>query len=39
MSKNKMTADHSALELGTMLLMNGHNANALEMRKFINGFN
>lgn len=39
MSKHEETKDHSAIELGMMLLMSGKlNANH-DMRKFIEGFN
>lgn len=39
MSKHPETANHSALKLGTMLLMGGHLNTPAEMRKWILGFN
>ena len=39
MSKHPETKDHSALQLGMMLLMGGHLSNPAKMREFINGFN
>ncbi len=39
MSKHPETANHSALELGMMLLMGGHLSSPDKMRKFILGFN
>lgn len=39
MRKHEGTRDHSALQLGMMLLMNGHNNTVAEMQRFIEGFN
>lgn len=39
MGKHPQTEDHSALMLGHMLLLSGHNNSAPEMRRFIEGFN
>jgi hypothetical protein len=39
MKNHPETEDHVALELGMMLMMNGHLSTAPEMRKFIEGFN
>lgn len=39
MNKHPETQDHSAIQLGVMLLMGGHNRGTEEMRKFIEGFN
>ena len=39
MSKHSETANHSALQLGTMLLFGGHLSTSNEMKKWINGFN
>ena len=39
MGKHKETADHSAIELGLMLMLGGHNDTPDAMEKFINGFN
>ncbi len=39
LNKHSETEGHSAIELGMMLLMNGHLSTPLDMRKFINGFN
>ncbi len=39
MSKHEETRDHSAIGLGVMLLMGGHNQGTEEMRNFIEGFN
>lgn len=35
--KHPETEDHAALELGMMLMMNGHLATAQKMREFIDG--
>lgn len=37
--KHEETADHSAIELGAMLMFNGHLSTQEEMRRFIEGFN
>jgi len=39
MGKHPLTEDHSALMLGHMLLLSGHNNTDGEMRLFIEGFN
>jgi len=39
MSKNNETADHIALQMGTMLLLSGNLDNDHQMREWINGFN
>ena len=39
MKKHPETANHSALELGMMMLMAGHLSTPDKMRKFILGFN
>lgn len=39
LGKHKETQDHSAIELGMMLMISGNLSTAGEMRKFINGFN
>lgn len=39
MSKHEETKDHSALQLGLMMMMGGHLDSPHEMTKFINGFN
>jgi hypothetical protein len=39
MRKHEETRNHSAIELGTMMMLGGHLNTAEEMRKFINGFN
>jgi len=39
MRKHPETANHSAIGLGMMLLMNGNLNTPKEMRDFINGFN
>lgn len=39
LGKHEETANHSAIELGTMMMMSGNLSNAEAMRKFINGFN
>ncbi len=39
MSKHEETANHSAMELGMMLLMGGHLQSEKEMRDWITGFN
>ena len=39
MSKHEETANHKALELGTMLLLGGHLTTQHQMREWINGFN
>jgi hypothetical protein len=39
MGKHNDTANHSALQLGMMMLFGGHNQTNEEMKKFINGFN
>jgi len=36
--KHPDTADHLAIELGSMLLFEGHLSTVAEMRKFIEGF-
>jgi len=39
MGKHDETRDHSAIQLGLMLMMGGHNETAREMKTFIEGFN
>jgi len=39
MNNHPETQNHSAIMLGMMLLMGGHNQTPSEMKKFINGFN
>lgn len=39
MSKHNETAHHMALEMGTMLLINGLLESQHQMREWINGFN
>lgn len=39
MTKHPETDGHSALELGTMLLIGGHLSNNKQMRDWITGFN
>ena len=39
MSKHPETEKHSALMMGMMLLMGGHNQTPDAMERFINGFN
>ena len=39
LNKHPETANHSAMELGMMLLMGGHLSAPQKMREFINGFN
>ena len=39
LGKHEKTAGHSAIALGTMMVMGGQLKNAAEMEKFINGFN
>jgi hypothetical protein len=39
MGKHTDTCDHSAIQLGHMMLMSGHLSTARDMRKFIEGFN
>ncbi len=39
MRKHTETENHSAIELGMMMLMGGHLSTQEEMRKFILGFN
>jgi hypothetical protein len=39
MGKHDGTKGHSALELGMMLMFNGHLGTAEKMREFIEGFN
>lgn len=39
MGKHDETADHKALELGMMLLLNGHLSTDHQMRQWIIGFN
>ena len=39
LSKHPETANHSAIQLGAMLLFGGHLDTAEKMRKFILGFN
>jgi len=39
MRKHPETADHMALEMGTMLLISGNLSNAHQMSDWINGFN
>jgi hypothetical protein len=39
LKKHPETKNHSAIELGFIMLVNGHIATPKEMRKFIEGFN
>lgn len=39
MCKHPETANHSALELGTMLMIFGHLSTPFKMKEWINGFN
>ena len=39
MTKHLETANHIALELGTMLLVGGHLSSQHQMKEWINGFN
>lgn len=39
MLKHEETANHSALQLGMMLMLAGHLSTATQMRNYINGFN
>ena len=39
MNKHDKTREHSAITLGVMLMLGGHNNTVHEMKKFINGFN
>jgi len=39
MSKHEETQNHSALQLGVMMMFGGQLSTIEEMRKFINGFN
>jgi hypothetical protein len=39
LGKHSETQNHSAIQLGTMLIFGGHLSTAHEMRKFIEGFN
>ena len=39
MSKHPETNDHSALQLGIMMMIGGHLSSKHQMREFINGFN
>ncbi len=39
LSKHKETRDHSAIELGMMLLLGGHLSTPEEIKKFILGLN
>lgn len=39
LGKHPDTADHAGIQLGMMQLMAGQLGNAIEMRKFIEGFN
>jgi len=39
MKKHPETKDHSALELGLMMMFGGHLNNKEEVKKFIEGFN
>jgi len=39
LTKHPETVNHSAIELGTMLMMNGNLDTEPEMREFIEGFN
>ena len=39
MGKHEKTANHLALEMGTMLLMTGSLETSEQMRSYINGFN
>ena len=38
LGKHPETANHSAIQLGMMMLMAGHLTTPAEMRKFIEGF-
>ena len=39
LNKHPETQNHSAIELGMMMLMAGHLSSPQEMRRFIEGFN
>lgn len=39
MNKHEETQNHSALELGVMMMFGGHLSTPEEMRKYIEGFN
>lgn len=39
LNKHEETKNHSAIQLGTMLMFGGHLNTPEEMRKFIEGFN
>lgn len=39
MGKHPETANHMALDMGTMMLLGGHLANSHQMKEWINGFN
>lgn len=39
LGKHPETQNHSAIQLGMMMLMSGHLSSAQKMRDFINGFN
>lgn len=39
LSKHPETAEHPAIQLGTILIVSGHLSTAQEMTKFINDFN
>lgn len=39
LDKHSETAEHSAIQLGEMLIMSGHLSTAQEMAKFIDDFN
>ncbi len=39
LGKHPETANHSAIQLGIMMLMGGHLSTPDKMREFINGFN
>ena len=39
MGKHPETANHLALEMGTMMLLSGHLSNTRQMKEWINGFN
>lgn len=39
MSEHEDTQDHSALELGVMMMFGGHLQSIDQMKKFIDGFN
>lgn len=39
LEKHPETANHPAIQIGMMLLMNGHLSTPQAMRKFIEGFN